>query len=80
MGVIIIRYQSLLTTSRLSILIDGVTRICEPLVVYLLWIFYNFFCLVFAMPLCASVNLCLAGKGLTSWLSFVVYNCELVTF
>ena len=21
-----------------------------------------------------------AGKGLTSWLSFVVYNCELVTF
>ena len=22
----------------------------------------------------------LAGKGLTSWLSFVVYNCEFVTF
>ena len=21
-----------------------------------------------------------AGKGLTSWLSFVVYNCEFVTF
>ena len=39
-----------------------------------------FFCLVFAMPLCASVNLCLAEKGLTSWLSFVVYNFELVTF
>ena len=33
------------------------------------------FCLVFVMPLCASV-----GKGLTYWLSFVVYNCEFVTF
>ena len=29
------------------------------------------FCLVFAMSLCASVYLC-SGKGLTSWLSFVV--------
>ena len=43
------------------------------------------FCLVFAMFLCASVyNLCAlwspAGKGLTSWLSFVVSNCEFVTF
>ena len=28
-----------------------------------------FFCLVFAMSLCASVYMCL---GLTSWLSFVV--------
>ena len=38
----------------------------------LLWVF---FCLVFAMPLCASVYLCfVAGKGLTSWLSFVVSN------
>ena len=39
-----------------------------------------FFCLVFVMPLCASVYLCPAGKGLTSWLSFVVSNCEFVTF
>ena len=41
------------------------------------------FCLVFAMSLCASVYMCLwapAGKGLTSWLSFVVSNCEFVTF
>ena len=41
------------------------------------------FCLVFAMPLCASVYCALwspAGKGLTSWLSFVVSNCEFVTF
>ena len=27
--------------------------------VLLLWIFYVLFCLVFVMPLCASVNLCL---------------------
>ena len=41
------------------------------------------FCLVFAMSLCASVYLALwspARKGLTSWLSFVVSNCEFVTF
>ena len=52
-------------------------------VVLLLWIFYVFFCLVFAMP-CARLFICAlwspAGKGLTSWLSFVVYNCECVTF
>ena len=43
---------------------------------------------MFFSVLCASV-LCLfpagalwspAGKGLTSWLSFVVINCEFVTF
>ena len=42
-----------------------------------------FFCLTFVMPLCASVYMCLvspAGKGLTSWLSFVVSYCEFVTF
>ena len=41
------------------------------------------FCLVFAMSLCAAVYMALwspAGKGLTSWLSFVVSNCEFVTF
>ena len=42
------------------------------------------FCLVFAMSLCASVYICAlwspAGKGLTSWLLFVVSNCEFVTF
>ena len=39
--------------------------------------------LMFVMPLCASVFsalLSLAGKGLTSWLSFVMSNCEFVTF
>ena len=42
-----------------------------------------FFRLVFAMPLCESVIYALwspAGKGMTSWLSFVVSNCEFVTF
>ena len=43
-----------------------------------------FLCLMFVYPLCASVYLCLvvspAGKGQTSWLSFVVSNCEFVTF
>ena len=41
-----------------------------------------FFYLVFVMPLCASVFCALwspVGKGLASWLSFVVSNCELVT-
>ena len=49
----------------------------RPKVVLLLWILYVFFCLVFAMHLCASFICALwspAGKGLTSWLSFVVYN------
>ena len=32
--------------------------------VLLLWIFYGFFCLAFAMPLCASVYMCLA---VTCW-------------
>ena len=38
------------------------------------------FCLVFAMSLCASVYMCfvvIAGKGLTSWLSFVVSTVSL---
>ena len=42
-----------------------------------------FFCLVFVMPLCASVFCALwspAGKGLTCWLSFAVSSCEFVTF
>ena len=41
------------------------------------------FCLVFAMPLCMP-DICVlwssAGKGLTSWLSFVLSICEFVTF
>ena len=40
------------------------------------------FCLAFAMSLCASVYMCFVvtcWEGLTSWLSFVVSNCEFVT-
>ena len=41
------------------------------------------FCLLFAMPLCASVYMCLVVtccEGLTSRLWFVVSTCEFVTF
>ena len=51
--------------------------------VLLLLIFYVFLCLVFAVPLCASAICALwspAGKGVTSWLSFLVSNCGFVTF
>ena len=42
-----------------------------------------FFCIVFAMSLCASVYMCQLSpswKGSTSWLSFVVSDCEFDTF
>ena len=51
--------------------------------VLLLWIFYVFSALCL---LCLCTRLFIfalwssAGKGLTSWLSFVVSNCEFVTF
>ena len=41
------------------------------------------FCLVFALSLCASVYIALwspAGKGLTSWLSFVVSAVSMSLF
>ena len=43
------------------------------------------FCSVlYLLCLCARLFICAlwspAGKGLTSWLSFVVSNCEFVTF
>ena len=46
-------------------------------------LFGFWFCLVFAMSLCASVYMCFVVsclEGLTSWLSFVVSYCEIVTF
>ena len=51
--------------------------------VLLLWIFYVFS--VFRLLcLCSRLFMCAlwshAGKGLTSWLSFVVLGCEFVTF
>ena len=43
--------------------------------------FFYFLCL---LCLCACLFICVfwspAGKRLTSWLSFVVYNCDFVTF
>ena len=52
--------------------------------VLLLWIFYVFFSVLCLLCLCARLFLCAlwsnAGKGLISWLSFVVSNCEFVTF
>ena len=51
--------------------------------VLLLWIFYDFSVLC-SLCLCVRLFICAlwspAGKGLTSWLSFVVSNCEFVTF
>ena len=37
-----------------------------------------YFCLVFVMLIDALLSP--AGKGLTSWLSFVMSKCEVVTF
>ena len=43
-----------------------------------------YFCRVFVMLLCARLFIVAfwspAGKGLTSWASFVMSNCEFVTF
>ena len=46
----------------------------------LLWVFFVLclLCLYARLFICALWSP--AGKGLTSWLSFVVSNCELVTF
>ena len=49
--------------------------------VLLLWIFFSvlrLFCLCARLFICALWSP--PGKRLTSWLSFVVYNCEFVTF
>ena len=53
--------------------------------VLLLWIFYGGFSSVLCLRcLCTHLFICAlwstAGKGLTSWLSFLVHNCEFVTF
>ena len=51
--------------------------------VLLLWIVYVF-SVLYLFCLCALLFISAlwspAGKGLTSWLSFVVSNCEIVTF
>ena len=44
----------------------------------------GFFSVSCLLCLCMRLHICAlwspAGKGLTSWLSFVVSNCEFVTF
>ena len=44
----------------------------------------GFFSVLVLICLCARLCICAlwlpTGKGLTSWLSFVVSNCEFVTF
>ena len=55
---------------------------CELLVTSFVDILY--FSVLCLLCLCACLFICTlwspAGKGLTSWLSFVVSNCEFVTF
>ena len=52
--------------------------------VLLLWIFYVFCSVLCLLCLCTRLFICAlwspAGKGLTSWLSFVVSNCKFITF
>ena len=49
--------------------------------VLLLWIFYGFFSVLCLLCLCMRLFICAlwspAGKGLTSWLSFVMSNCPI---
>ena len=52
----------------------------------LLWIIYHVYVISVLFLLCFRARLLIdalwshAGKGLTSWLSFVMYMCEVVTF
>ena len=79
-------YALLLTSSRY---LYGITagRIFSKVQLLSLYFFcgsfmvFSVFCL---LCLCVRLFMCAlwspAGKGLTSWLSFVVSNCEFVTF
>ena len=53
-------------------------------VVLLLWILYGVFSVLCLLCLCTRLFICAlwspAGKGLASWLSFLVSYCEFVTF
>ena len=52
--------------------------------VLILWIILCFCSVLCLLCLCARLFMCAlwspAGKGLTSWLSFVVSNCEFVAY
>ena len=59
------------------------TNVCDiPMAVLLLWIFYGFFSVLCLLCLCTRLFICAlwspAGKGLTSWLSFVVSYLSLL--
>ena len=76
---------SFMQTKYLCVLIQ-IGWLCETLFsppVLLLWAFHVFSVLCL-LCLCARLFICAlwspAGKGLTSWLSFVVSNCEFVTY
>ena len=51
---------------------------------YFFCVSFMFFSVLCLLCLCARLFICAlwspAGKGLTSWLSFVLSNCEFVTF
>ena len=59
-------------------------RLCMLLVVLGVVDLLLFFSVLCLLCLCVCLFICAfwspAGKGLTSWLSFVVSNCEFVTF
>ena len=71
------------TSSRNFIMRCLVQNMSRSKAVLLLWIFHVFSVLCL-LCLCARLFICAlwspAGKGLTSWLSFVVSICESVTF
>ena len=78
-----------LSTSELRVRLAPLNRFKPPVIkftdrskaVLLLWIFYIFFSVLCLLCLCERLFICAlwspAGKGLTSWLSFVVSNCNL---
>ena len=80
------------STSELRVRLAPLNR-CKPSSKIFYWlvqggtsfVYLLFFCSVLCLLcLCARLIICAllspAGKGLTSWLSFVVPNCEFVTF
>ena len=50
------------------------------LLLWIIYVIYVLFLLCFRACLFIDVLLSPAGKGLTSWLSFVMSNCEVVAF
>ena len=75
-------HQNRITTSEWTVAeATGAENIYVSSFVDALLFFFSVLCL---LCLCARLFICAlwspSGKGLTSWLSFVVSNCEFVTF